>query len=237
MAQVRTRSCGHYTSCRYNAIGRLCPNTLYGIRVERVDIRSLQGDDGPTDSSFTEVHTVRFVHLLVATGYTTYEQQFGVVIEAQVVHITQELVGLTYAVRVFGITTVEGEGMTVLRSRDIVRPHRHEDGELTVCIGSYRHTADHTRHSVHTQRSAFHGVVGTFVVDSTRYANGSLVGEVDIVVGIGVVIEIERTIRRRKLMRTKRRHDLVVRTRLAIRDAGDDVGTVRLGISRVVCTR
>ena len=237
MAEVGAGGSRHYASCGYNAVGRHGPYALHRVGVERVDVRSGEGNNRAADVRFTEVHTVRLVLLFITTGYAAYEQQFRVVVEAQVVYVVQELIGHTYVVRVFRITAVVGEGMTGLGGSDIVRSHRYEDRELTVCIGENRHTTYETLHAVHTQHRTLYRVVRALVIDCTRHFDRRLVGEVDVVMRVGVVVEIQRTVGRRELMRTERRHDLIVRTCLAIRDAGDNIRTVRLRISRIVRPR
>ena len=127
--------------------------------------------------------------------------------------------------------------MPVLRRSDIMFAHRHEDGELTVCIGHYRHTAYQTRSAIDTEQCTLYRVVGAFVINGARHLDRGLVGEVDVVVGVGVVVEIERTVSRRELMCAERRNDLVVRTRLAVWNPGDDVRSVGFGVRRVVSAR
>ena len=237
MAEVGAGGSRHYASCGYNAVGRHGPYALHRVGVERVDVRSGEGNNRAADVRFTEVHTVRLVLLFITTGYAAYEQQFRVVVEAQVVYVVQELIGHTYVVRVLGITAVVGEGMTGLGGSDIVRSHRHEDGEFTIRISQNRYTAYETLHAVHTQHRTLYGVVRAFVIDSARHLDRGHVGEVDVVMRVGVVVEIERSVRRRKLVCAECRNDLVVRPSLAVRNTGDDVCAIGFGISGVVDTR
>ena len=138
---------------------------------------------------------------------------------------------------ILGVAAVIQEGMPLLRRSDIMFAHRHEDGELTVCIGEHWHTAYETRSAIDTEQCTLYRVVRALVVDCTRHGNRCAVSEVDVVVGVGVVVEIERTVSRRELMRAERRNDLVVRTRFAVRNTGDDVCTVGFGVRRVVSAR
>ena len=54
---------------------------------------------------------------------------------------------------------------------------------------------------------------------------------------VGVVVEIERSVRRRELVCAECRNDLVVRPPLAVWNTGDDVCAIGFGISGVVDTR
>ena len=180
---------------------------------------------------------MRLVLLFITTGYAAYEQQFRVVVEAQVVHIAQELIGHTGVVRVFRITAVVGEGMTGLGGSDIVRSHRYEDGEFTIRISQNRHTTYETLHAIDTEQCTLYRVVRAFVINGARHLDRGHVGEVDVVMGVAAVVEIERSVRRRELVCAERRNDLVVRTPIAVRNTGDDVCAVGFGISGVVDTR
>ena len=237
MAEVGTESGCNGLSCGNDTIRGLRPDALDGVGIERVERGSLKGDDGATDSGFAALHAVGLVHLFVATGYTAYKQQLGVVVETQAVYVVQELIGHTRIVRVFGITAVIQEGMPLLRRSDIMLAHRHEDGEFTFRVSQHRYTAYYTRRTIDTEQCTFYRVVRAFVINGARHLDRGHVGEVDVVMRVGVVVEIERSVRRRELVCAECRNDLVVRPPLAVRNTGDDVCAIGFGISGVVDTR
>ena len=237
MAEVGTESGCNGLSCGNDTIRGLFPDAFHGVGIERIERRSLKGDDGATYSGFAALHAVGLVHLFVATGYAAYEQQFGVVVETQVVDVVQELMGHARIIRVFGITAVIQEGMPLLRCSDIMLAHRHEDGEFTIRVSQHRYTAYYTRSAIDTEQCSLYRVVRAFVINGARHLDRGHVGEVDVVMRVGVVVEIERSVRRRKLVCAECRNDLVVRPPLAVWNTGDDVCAVGFGISGVVDTR
>ena len=237
MAEVGTESGCNHLSCGSDAVSRLRPYALDGVCVERVERGRLQGDDGAADSGIPKLHTVGLVHLFVAAGYTAYKQQFGVVVETEVGDVMQELMGHARIVRVFGIAAVIQEGMPLLRRSDIMFAHRHEDGEFTIRVSQHRYTANETRSAIDTEQCTLYRVVRAFVINGARHLDRGHVGEVDVVMRVGVVVEIERSVRRRELVCAECRNDLVVRTLLAVRNTGDDVCTVGFGVGRVVSAR